>query len=251
MTCDLTCIITGHREGRLAVPSLRSFWAAIHAARAAGYSVEARLCLDRPDALTTKVFQSYRFDAPEIAMFEFADQGKVRNAAIGTEGQGANGTYAAFLDADDLWSEDWLVQALDFLKDKPDTHIAHPAYNYFFEKQATIFKHVDQEDPEFRLDLLRVANYWDALCVCPTAIYRAHPFCDRDIAGGYAYEDWVWNCETVAGGMIHKVVPDSVLFKRRQESSQTMKASANKSLGRRHPLLNYRFAGYAAEDQST
>lgn len=244
MTCDLTCIVTGHREGRLAVPSLRSFWAAIDAARNVGYDVEARLCLDKPNSLTTKVFESFRRDAPIIGVYDFADQGQVRNAAIA----GANGRYSAFLDADDLWTEDWLVQAMEFLKDKPETHIAHPAYNYFFEKQATIFCHIDQESEEFRLELLRMANYWDALCVCPTSIYREFPFCHRDIAGGYAYEDWLWNCETVAAGKIHKVVPDTVLFKRRQETSQTVKASANKSLTHCHPLTDYANLMYATED---
>ncbi len=242
MTCDLTCIITGHREGRLAVPSLRSFWAAIEAARAAGFSVEALLCLDRPDPLTEKLFNAYKKDAEAIDTYDVADQGKVRNGAVAK----ARGTYCAFLDADDLWSETWLVDALTFLKDGPENRIAHPQFNYFFEKQATIFTHVDQESPEFRLDLLRVANYWDALCVCPTQIYREIPFCDRDIAGGYAYEDWLWNCETVEAGYIHKVVPRTVLFKRRQENSQTVKASANKSLTRRHPLLDYAHPMYSA-----
>lgn len=235
MTCDLTCIITGHREGRIAVASLRSFWDAIEVARAAGFKVDALLCLDRPDELTEKLFNGYKRDAVAIDIYDVADQGKVRNGAVAK----AKGRYCAFLDADDLWTENWLVEALTFLKDKPETHIAHPEYNYFFEKQATIFTHVDQESPEFRLDTLRVTNYWDALCVCPTQIYRDIPFCGRDIAGGYAYEDWYWNCETVAAGYIHKVVPKTVLLKRRQENSQTIKASVNKSLTRRHPLLNY------------
>lgn len=244
MACDLTCIITGHREGRLAVPSLRSFWAAIEVARAAGFKVEALLCLDRPDALTEKIFAKYQGDAKAIDTYDVADQGKVRNGAVAK----AKGKYCAFLDADDLWADDWLAEAMTFLKDKPKTHIAHPEFNYFFEKQATVFTHVDQESPEFRLDLLRVTNYWDALCVCPTEIYRAIPFCDRDIAAGYAYEDWFWNCETVAAGYIHKVVENTVLFKRRQESSQTVKASMNKSLTRTHPLLDYANPMYADKD---
>jgi len=235
MSCDLTCIITGHREGRLAVASLRSFWAAIDAARAAGHAVEARLVLDRPNPLTHAVFEAHRKDAVAFEAYDHGDQGKVRNEAVAK----ANGRYTAFLDADDLWSEDWLVQALDFLDGAPETHIAHPAYNYFFEQQATIFCHVDQESDAFRPDLLRIANYWDALCVCPTAIYHEIPFCDRDIEAGYAYEDWVWNCETVAAGKVHKVVPESVLFKRRQNNSQTIRASASKSLGRRNPLTDY------------
>lgn len=247
MTCDLTCIITGHREGRLVVPSLRSFWAAIEVARNAGFNVEALLCLDRPDDLTKSLFTKFRRDAGDIDVYDVGDQGKVRNGAVTR----AKGKYCAFLDADDLWSDDWLVTALTYLQDKPETHIAHPEFNYFFEQQATIFTHIDQESPEFRLDLLRIRNYWDALCVCPTQIYRDIPFCDRDIAGGYAYEDWFWNCETVAAGCVHKVVKDTVLFKRRQENSQTVKASTNKSLTRRHPLLDFGHPMYDAAGPST
>lgn len=247
MTCDLTCIILGHREGRLAVPSLRSFWTAIEFARTAGFTIEPILALDRPDDLTKAVFEAYRGDTSEVREFDFGDQGKVRNTVIGTPEDGAQGTYAAFLDADDLWSKDWLVQGLEYLRDKPETHIAHPAYNYFFEQQKTIFRHVDQEDPEFNPDLLRVVNYWDALCVCPTAIHREIPYCGRNIDGGYAYEDWVWNLETVDHGKIHKVVPDSVLFKRRQKTSQTMKASQNKSLCRPSNLHSYDHAFFATQ----
>jgi len=245
MVYDLTCIITGHREGHLAVASLRTFWLAIDAARAANFTVEALLCLDNPDALTEKIFNSYKKDAT-VDIYDVADQGKVRNGAVTK----ANGKYCAFLDADDLWSQNWLIEALTFLKNKPATHIAHPEYNYFFEKQATIFLQVDQESPEFCLDVLRMANYWDALCVCPTMIYRDIPFCERDIVGGYAYEDWFWNCETIAAGYIHKVVPDTVLFKRRQESSQTVKAAKNKSLTRRHPLSDFSHPQYAIRDST-
>lgn len=226
MACDITCVITGHREGRISVASLRSFQIAVSFARSKGYSIETIFCLDRPDDLTHRIFEEWCGADGLLQIYDFGDQGKVRNEAVTK----AKGHYTAFLDADDLWTEDWLVRALVFLADLPDTHIAHPAYNYFFEKQATIFCHVDQESPEFRMDLLRAANYWDALCVCPTVIYREHPFSDRDIANGWAYEDWLWNADTVQSGKIHKVVPDTVIFKRRQKASQTIRAGENKSM---------------------
>lgn len=235
MNYDLTCIITGHHEGRVAVPSLTSFEKAIVFAEAAGYKVERLYFLDRPNDITESIFKQAISRKKNLHVVDFGDQGHVRNQAVGL----AKGKYCAFLDADDLWSEDWLVQALEFLADTPDTHIAHPAYNYFFEQQATIFTHVDQESPEFTLDLLRVANYWDALCVCPTAIYLEHPFYMRDVANGWAYEDWYWNCETVASGKIHKVVPNSVLFKRRQKTSQTIIASSSKTMTKKNPLNRY------------
>jgi hypothetical protein len=233
--CDVTCIVTGHREGRLAVATLRSFDAATDAAAENGYRVQRLFMLDRPDVATRDCYTRFLRPGDRIEEVDFGDQGQVRNAAVTL----ARGKYTAFLDGDDLWSSDWLTQALAFLADLPANHIAHPAYNYFFGEQATIFCHVDQTDPEFRPELLRVANYWDALCVCPTQIYRSFPFCVRDIANGWAYEDWHWNCETFAAGMVHRVVPDSVLFKRRQKISQTVRAAHNRSLVRVHPFSRY------------
>ncbi len=241
MTSDITCVLTAHREGRLAVPSLRSFWVAIEHAEKHGYTVQPVLCLDRPDELTEMLFREYRREATELLVCDFGDQGKVRNAAV----EIAGGRYTAFLDGDDLWSRTWLQQGLDFLKDKPDNVIAHPEFNYFFEQQATIYCHIDQDSPEFRIDMMRFANYWDALCISPTRMYVEYPFCDRDIEGGWAYEDWFWNCETLAAGIVHKAVPKTILFKRRQQTSQTIKASTNKSLIRANPLSVYDSSVYS------
>lgn len=235
MSNDLTAIIVGHREGRLSVASLRSFQRTIDAARAAGYSCEAFYYLDRPDTVTRAVFEQYKDADGILREVDFGDQGHTRNEAI----VHSTGKYTAFLDADDLWTVDWLTKAMQYLADKPDTHIAHPAFNYFFEEQATVFSQVDQESTEFWPDLLRIGNYWDALCLCPTQIYRDHPFYTRDIPNGWAFEDWYWNCETVAAGIVHKIVPDTVLFKRRQRVSQTIRASRNKSMIRANPLSRY------------
>ena len=246
MSCDLTCIITGHREGRLSEASLRSFDAAIAQARAVGYQVQGLWVLDRPNDLTRQLFADHAEDPAQLIELDLGDQGMARNMVV----KQATGQYTAFLDGDDLWSSDWLVQALQFLEGAPDTHIAHPAYNYFFEGQAVIFRQLDQEDPQFSLDLLRIANYWDALCVCPTWIYRQHPFCKRDMEQGWAYEDWHWNCITVAAGLVHKVVPESVLFKRRQKSSQTLRAGQNNALIRRTELASYSSPLYETETKN-
>lgn len=198
------------------------------------------LVIDKPTKATEQVFQEFSGSDVTLIETDFADQGRARNQAI----EMALGAYTAFLDADDIWTSDWLSAAHAFLKGKSDNVIAHPNYNYFFETQKTIFVKMDQEDPEFCLDTLRFANYWDALCFCPTQIYREHPFCSRDVKQGWAYEDWYWSCETVASGKIHKIVPDTVLFKRRQSTSQHIKAVANKTLLRRHPLSFYGAAPY-------
>lgn len=235
MATDITAIITGHREGHVSVASLRSFQIAIEQARSAGLTCQAIYVLDRPDELTRSLFERYASGSGDFMVVDFGDQGFARNAAI----ERAEGLHTAFLDGDDLWARNWLVSGLDFLKLCPPNHIAHPQYNYFFEGQATIFTHIDQLSNLFNPDLLRITNYWDSLCICPTRIHREFPFCKRDIQAGFAYEDWHWNCETVAAGKVHRVVPETVIFKRRQKTSQTIAASQRKSLMRVHALNDY------------
>lgn len=243
MTFDLTCIITGHREGRVCVPSLRSFDIAVKEAEEAGLTVERLYFLDNPDDLTRDLFTKHAGESGIVEEVSFKDQGLVRNMAASK----ARGKYTAFLDADDLWMKSWLVDAVMFLQDQEGRVVAHPAYNYFFESIATVFCHVDGESDEFDLDLLRMNNYWDALCVCETQLYREFPFSEREIDDGWAYEDWFWNCETFGAGIRHKNVPGTVLFKRRQRMSQTIRASTNKSRIRPNYLSRYDCPLYEAQ----
>ena len=236
-TSDITCVVTGHGEGRQAVPTLRSMERAAKRAEQDGLSIQMIFVLDRANEATRAAFKDFAHLA-EIIETDLGDQGKARNAAV----ERATGNRVAFLDGDDLWSEGWLVEAYRFLDNLGPKVVAHPEFNYFFEGQATIFRHIDQDDPAFSLDLLRLANFWDALAMADRQAYVDFPFYDRDIPNGWAYEDWYWNCETVAAGYRHKIVPDTVLFKRRRKNSQTIKASTNKS---RIPRVE--FADYGHE----
>jgi len=234
-TPDITAIICGHREGRLCVPSIRSFAAAIAAARTGGLQIEPLAVIDDGDPLTRELFAASLNEMAKIIECRHADQALARNTAIDV----ATGRYIAFLDGDDLWAQDWLIRSFEYLKDQPPHHIAHPNYNYYFDDRHGIFRMIDQESQEFDIDLLRMTNFWDCLCLCPADIYRSIPFRANDVTRGWEYEDWCWNCDTVSAGMIHKVVPDTVLFKRRRTDSQCTRAAAMGARIRTSPLLHY------------
>ncbi|MBX2886430.1 MAG: glycosyltransferase family 2 protein [Granulosicoccus sp.] len=222
----ITAVMTAHGEGALAGVSYKNMCNTVEFAQANGISVQKLLFLDRADQYTSAVFNGLDQSDVTIVETDFGDQGKVRNTAA----EMANGEYIAFIDGDDLWSDNWLCEAHTLLKQFGDRGIAHPEFNWFFGGVSSVLINVDQESAEYEEDFLRHANYWDAMCMAKTSTHLAHPYCERRIKAGFAFEDWHWNCETVSAGFIHKVVPDTIHFKRRRSNSQTIEASGNRSM---------------------
>ncbi|PWN01778.1 hypothetical protein DJ010_17265 [Nocardioides silvaticus] len=231
---DVTAILTAHGEGVMAGLSFRSLLDAVGVARADGIDVEVLVVLDNPTAATAAVLAEADRHGAAVATVSYADQGKVRNHAVGL----AAGGHVAFLDGDDLWSENWLVDAYRLCAESVRT-IAHPELNWFFGDQQNLYFLPDQTDPAFDPAFLRVANPWDALCLAPRAAYVEHPFADRAVADGYAYEDWHWMLETYRGGYVHRVVPETIHFKRRREGSQFVQARSRRVLTRPSEVLDF------------
>lgn len=232
---DLAAVITAHAEGALAGISLRSLLDSVAAARRAGLAVEVLALLDNATPATREAFAEADRLGVTVEEVSYADQGLVRNHAVGR----TSADYVAFLDADDLWSENWLVDGHRVCADDPGRVIAHPELNWFFDNQHNLYFLPDQTDPGFDPAFLRIANPWDALCVAPRAAHVDHPFSRRAVEDGYAYEDWHWHLETFAGGFVHRVAPETIHFKRRRQDSQFVRARARSVLTRPSALLDY------------
>jgi hypothetical protein len=86
----------------------------------------------------------------------------------------------------------------------------HPELRVTFEKETFFTRNVDQESAEFCRDSLMEHNYWNPSAFALRQTYLEHPFCALDLENGLGYEDWYWNCETVAAGYVHKVVPETI-----------------------------------------
>lgn len=237
---DISAIITAHAEGPMAALSFHSLLDAVTEARRLGLTVEVLVVLDNPTSATVSALSAAESRGAIISEVSFADQGAVRNYAV----ESSSGDYIAFLDGDDLWSENWLTDSYDLCSQDPSA-IAHPELNWFFERSGNLFFQADQTDPDFKPEFLRVSNYWDALCLAPVRAYKDHPFSTRAISHGYAYEDWHWNMETIEGGYIHRVVPDTIHFKRRRAFSQNIQAHRNRSLTRPSRFLDYGWSAAA------
>ena len=224
---SVTAVLTAHAEGTLVGMSYKSLCDAVDVLVQAGYSAEIVVVLDRPDVCTKEIINNIDFQYPgRVIETDFGDQGLARNRAV----QVANGEFIAFLDGDDLWSDNWLLVAMEESKKFDKEVIIHPEINWFFGGVSSLFFNIDQRDPSFDKRFLRVANYWDALCFARTNVHLQYPYSKRDIEKGFAFEDWYWNCVTLEAGILHVVVERTVHFKRRREGSQTTIASGTKSL---------------------
>lgn len=212
---DISIILTAHREGLLAGVSAQSAVAAARFAEAADLRVEYVVVLDRADTLTGETLGEFFAGMGTVLETDLGDPGLARNAGVAA----ACGTFVAFLDGDDLWSENWLEAAFRFSRQQPSV-IAHSACNVTFGDFEILWWHTDSESPLCDKTYMEWMNYWDAMAFLRRDLAIQYPFKANDLALGYGHEDWHWNKVTLAAGVAHKPVPETIHFKRRRPGTQ-------------------------------
>lgn len=222
---DVTVALTVHSETVVAGPTLRSTEAAIAEAEAVGYRVQRLIGLDRPSPATEAYIGQPALEKWQTIRLDCGDLGLARNALA----QVAEAPLVAWLDADDMFSENWLVEGLAALAQGPG-RILHPELNWFFDAARSILVNPDPSGPFYDPLYWRVGNYWDSLVLTPRDAVLAVPYRPRDRDLGLGFEDWCWNVETLSAGWIHAVVPDTIIFKRRRDNSLVTDLRGSKSL---------------------
>lgn len=201
----------------MAKPSLESLKRCVAHARAAGLSIETIAIIDRPDSVTRDLVRRYTSEGIDSIEVDFGDPGRARNHAIDV----ANGHYAAFLDADDLWGTNWLTIAAQAARSRREPIIWHPEICVYFGAAHYIFEHIDMESPSFSPATLMVENYWTALSFGARDIYADNRYPDTDLTAGFGFEDWAWNMTTAAKGILHKTVAGTGHVIRRKARSMS------------------------------
>lgn len=233
---DLTLVLTAHDETVGSGPTVRSADLAVNEARERSYTVETIVALDKATPETSEYFHQPRFDHWERWEAGEGDLGRVRNAIVPR----TKGRYIAFLDADDLFSENWLAEgiaALDAAAERGEKAIAHPELNVVFDGHRAVRQNVDSSSPMFTPHLLYVRNCYDSLCMAPREAHLAVPYQPRDIPQGLSYQDWQFAIETLSRGWRHLIVQDTIIFKRRRDFSLVVESNARKSMVRSLPEM--------------
>lgn len=233
---DLTVVVTAHNETAVCGPTMKAADLAIEAARARGYTVQPIIALDAATRETTAYFHQSRFDHWERRIMDEGDLGRVRNALL----PDTDGRHIAFLDADDLFSENWLsegVRTLEAAGERGEKVIAHPELNVIFDGAKVVLQNVDQDSPLFTPHFFYMRNYYDSLCLTPREAHLESPYVHRDIPNGLSYQDYQFSMETMARGWRHVVVKDTIIFKRRRDFSLVVESNNRKSIVRALPAM--------------
>nr|WP_315224101.1 glycosyltransferase [uncultured Albidiferax sp.] len=223
---DVSLLITFHGEGVLAHSTLNSIERCRKYAEAAGITTEYVWVLDDVNDETRKVLMAHSASAGKVQIVEVThrDLGASRNSGI----QVAHGTAVAILDGDDYFSMNWIERAWFSLKEYGDQAILHPEFVINFGAHTAYCWQVDQAGQYYEQNGLLVNNYWTSWTFAKRSVYVACPYSvTRPLHTGFGYEDWHWNCESIAAGYEHRLVWGSVGFYRRKKNSLVTSTTAS------------------------
>lgn len=202
---DISIIINCHNEGRQLRQTVDSVIANIELCKQSFISAELIFVRDNADDATIFFTDEFAKENSQVLTASFGDLGLARNLGA----TAASGKYLAFVDGDDLWSQNWLLAAIKFAEAQNKKCVLHTESAILFDAEHRIWEMQDSESADFDESILFEYNPWYPSSFASREIYLSFPYCAVDLAGGFFYEDWHWNCETLAAGIPHKVVPDT------------------------------------------
>jgi glycosyltransferase involved in cell wall biosynthesis len=179
-------------------------------AKARNISVEVLVVLDSPSQESLSYFERNEHNCDEVVSVDFDDTGRARNRGV----QLSSGRYLAFLDAPHLFCENWLAAAFQLAEaDAKSVLVLHPELSLYFGPQLILESSINSDaDGYSPLELIEF-NPWTPLSFASGILFESNPFPARTVqAPGQA--DWYWNCEVLANGATHRIVPGTVHFLR-------------------------------------
>ena len=225
---DVSCVLNLHQEKELVIPTLHSVNRMLSFTNKRALAVELIIILDSGDEKTKEILYGAKNvgllnNNTRLIEVDHKNLGASRRVGVNQ----ALGEYIAFLDGDDLYSENWITQALSTCRASVGKEIiCHPEINVYFGAEQRLFWHPDGSRVEIPEEGLLLDNYWTSLSFAKRQIYLDIPILDIDHESGFGFEDWHWNLETSALGIEHKIAPRTLHFIRLKPSGSLNKISA-------------------------
>lgn len=213
---DVSAIITFHSEGVLAHPTLHSIERCRQYAEDHGISVEFVITLDNADAETRRVVKNHPAlrKSDYVHEVNFRDLSSCRNFAI----ERSSGRYVGTFDGDDYWTKNWILRCVEQLRKEGGDRIFHPELMLAFGGWNAYWWQIDQLGEFYRPEALLTLNYWNACAFAAREVFEQCPYeVSRVGEAGFGYEDWHWNCETIARGYVHRVARGTARYERRKD----------------------------------
>ncbi|MYZ49127.1 glycosyltransferase [Propylenella binzhouense] len=208
---DCSAVINVHREGVLLAPTLNSLSAAKREAARAGYRVEFVVVADNPDQKTLDLCRNWK-DADSIHEVGFADLGRSRDFGIKMSSQ----RHVFMHDADDLFSSNLYRTFFEYRRAGliQDMAVYHTEFFISFGGENGIRRIIPSDHPDFDPMLLTFDWFFSNKCVVDRELLERFPMPHNDKASGLGNEDWSWAGDTIANGVLHSVLPQTVCFYR-------------------------------------
>jgi glycosyltransferase involved in cell wall biosynthesis len=224
---DVTVVVTAHAEGTLLRMSVNALLRCRARAADSGIDAEILVVGDALDAATARVVDDLE-GTPGVRILRenFRDLGLARNAGI----HQARGRWVAVADGDDLYGANWLVASLDRAHREDSPCIVHPELVVLFGAESGHYWQRGEDSPDFDKACALHINPFNSCAFAERAVFLAHPYhAVGPAAGGFGFEDWHWNCETMAAGIRHLVASTTVQFVRRKSDGSLSKLQARHS----------------------
>lgn len=217
MEKSVSAIVTFHREGDLAAAALTSIERCRIYAEQRGVYTNLLMTLDNGDAVTENVIRSHPAlrKSDQLYCLDVGDLSLSRNYAIAHSSSDVIATF----DGDDLFSENWIYEACAVIDRFGVSTIVHPQLIVAFGVLNAYWYQISQSDSRFHSESLFSFNHWNACAIAPREAFECCPYlCARVGEAGFGFEDWHWNCETMAAGYVHRVAAKTFRAERRKQS---------------------------------
>lgn len=237
---DLSVIITAHDEGLLLHKTILSLLESIKLLPD-DIQLELLVHLDNGDDTTKDYLNRCRdiLDLPKntslhICEGSFSDLGLSRNNAL----KQASGKYVFFIDADDLISRNFLQKVTKAVRENPGALYHVENVLSFGEYYELTVNHSAASRDQAAYELCS-RNMWPSSVFGKKDLFLKHPY--HKTADGYGHEDYIFNTETVAAGVLHYVVPGTILFYRRKAHSLSLTNAQNRVIQPYSELFDFSY----------